>query len=198
MEVVPGALSLLAWSVSLSLKTSSVQLMANVSGTVAVGGSNWLVLNASGWLDTSSEAVGVEVLHGGGWSPLDGPLASSFVTPRFDGTLLYSSGQASLAALVEYERPISLLHGLLNISSAIIGTGGPSLSVRVAGSDDWGAQMSAMVQVGGFRNRPPSISAFGSIRSHAHTEGTLTLATSSEWRPLPRRLAALVVPRLDG
>ena len=51
----------------------------------------------------------------------------------------------------------------------------------------------------GLRNPPPSLSASGALRSRdAHTAGTLTLATSSSWRPLPNRLPELLVPRLDG
>lgn len=105
-----------------------------MSGTVAVGGEDWLVVNASGWLDTAADSAGLEVEHSGGWSPLDGPLASSFVTPRFDGTLSITNGSASFSAAVEWEQPLVLLAGLITLPSGSSSTAGPSLMLYVAGS----------------------------------------------------------------
>ena len=73
------------------------------------------------------------------------------------------------------------------------------LTSRLPGADDWGAELSATVQLGGVRNPPPSLTAIGSLRSHdAHTSGLLSLATSNSWSPLPNRLPGLVIPQLSG
>ena len=161
---------------------------ASFSATVAVGGADGFLCDASGSVNTVTDTARFQAHHGGGWSPVGGRVGSSFVTPSFDGTLDVTNGSAVFSASVSYA-PISLFSGLINLTSAELAVHG--------GGGEWGAQLSANARVGRPSQGVPTLSVSGELSSGVDA-GVLHAYSTAWWRPLPASLPGLEVPPFAG
>ena len=131
------------------------------------------------------------MVHGGGWSPVAGPLACTFRTPAFSGSVTLGPGtKIALDASLDWQGALTIVADLLILRQ-------PHLSLTLnahveSDTFDLVATFSAGLQLGPASATVPQLSVSGRLASYGVSY--LHLATSEQYQLTPQ----LRIPALAG
>jgi hypothetical protein len=157
--------------------------------------------------------LAIEAVHEGGWSPIQGPLASMLTTPAFSGKLIFGPGsRVSIDFEANYLQPIKIGKDVITISGTDVANSGMSFTVHAFRPDGYGLASPLETFEMGFYGRlqiGPTGSAFAvpplvlTGRTRWEDSSTspsmidLQISTLKPWRPI-ESMPWLVLPTVRG
>jgi hypothetical protein len=188
-----------------------------VGGQIRLGGANGLEASITASIFTGVPSAQGSITHTGGWTPFSGEIASTLVTPSFDGEIAVGVGGKlwSVRANTEWNSELDLLpfpatRGFLKMQGQTASKG-PGLALlfeqaTAASAVVYKGQVTARLLIGGDRPLPP-LDLSGALFPSAHTTLTLSKIQSAgnlaneainRWTPLPDLMADLQFPDFVG